>query len=130
MTVYVDSSAAVKLIAQEVHSEAMSAWAATNTEDLVSSTILRTETLRAAHRRSADAVIRARSLLDGVILLPITPDTCERAASLPPSSMRSLDAIHLATALSVVDEISGVLTYDDRLAMACREHGLPVLAPV
>lgn len=96
---------------------------------LVSSLLLRTESLRVAHRLTPDAVVHARSLIDSVILLPITPDTCERAASLPPSSMRSLDAIHLATALSVVDEISGVLTYDDRLATACREHGVPVLAP-
>lgn len=128
-TIYLDTSALVKLVWLEAHSEALRQWLTGSKVRLVSSLLLHTEALRVAHRLTTDAVARTRSLLDGVILLPITPDTCERAAALSPSSMRSLDAIHLATALTVVQEISGVLTYDERLAESCSAHGITVMAP-
>lgn len=128
-TIYFDTSALVTLVSQEEHSDALQQWLTGSEVRLVSSLLLHTEALRVAHRLTADAVARTRALLDGVILLPITPDTCERAASLSPSSMRSLDAIHLATALGVVHEISGVLTYDERLAESCSAHGITVIAP-
>jgi uncharacterized protein len=54
---------------------------------------------------------------------------CEVAADLDPSILRSLDAAHLATALSVGDELEGIVTYDERLATAARALGLGVLHP-
>lgn len=61
--------------------------------------------------------------------MELTPDIRQQAEHLPPSELRALDAIHLATALSVADQIGAVLTYDVRLAGAARSAGLTVLAP-
>lgn len=63
------------------------------------------------------------------MFVQLTPSLLERAALLEPPELRSLDAIHLATALSLGDELDGLVTYDERLARAARERGIPTLAP-
>ena len=63
------------------------------------------------------------------MFVQLTPSLLERAALLEPPELRSLDAIHLATALSLGDELDGLVTYDERLARAARESGVPTLAP-
>jgi len=64
-----------------------------------------------------------------VALVPLDDAVLERAARLAPGALRTLDALHLATALSVADEIGVVLTYDERLTAAARDAGLLVRSP-
>jgi predicted nucleic acid-binding protein len=124
---YVDTSAFLKLVVEEAHSAAFRSWAEDHDGELFSSDLLHTESLRAARRHSTDALREARRRLEVVALVRMTPDVCERAAELDPAILRSLDALHLAAALSLADELEGVVTYDDRLAEACTLYGVEVI---
>lgn len=126
---YLDTSAAVKLLFNERESAELARWLAESGASLVSSSLLVTELLRTASQGAEGAVLAARSLLNTVYLDSITGPVLELAAHLGPTSMRSLDAIHLATALRNFHFLSGLITYDKRLAVACREHGVPVVSP-
>ena len=129
MAYYLDTSAFLKLVVSEAESRGLRKWATADGMVLVASDLLRTEALRAARRHSPAALLQARTLLDGVALMALTPDICERAAELDPSILRSLDALHLASALALGDDLHAVVTYDERLAAACAAHGVAVLAP-
>ena len=63
------------------------------------------------------------------MLIKVATDTFEAAGLLDPGVLRTLDAIHLAVALDLGDELEGMVTYDDRLAQAASDHGIPVVAP-
>jgi predicted nucleic acid-binding protein len=65
-----------------------------------------------------------------LVLLTLSTSVCERAAILEPEVMRSLDALHLAAALEMGDELEGVVTYDQRLAVGAEALGISVAAPV
>jgi predicted nucleic acid-binding protein len=129
MAFYLDTSAAAKLVVAEPESEAMASWAATHGTRVIASDLLRTELLRATRRAAPDRMQRARAVLDAVILLSLTSSTFERAATLDPDELRSLDALHLAAALELGDELDGMVTYDDRMAAAAGLHGVAVIAP-
>lgn len=129
MAFYVDSSAAVKLVVEEPETAALSAWAVTRDGDLVSSDLVRTELLRATKRAAPDRLVRAREVLDALVLMELPTAVFERAAILEPEVLRSLDALHLAAALELGDDLDGVVTYDGRLADSARSIGIPVLAP-
>jgi predicted nucleic acid-binding protein len=126
---YLDTSAAVKLVQREAGSDELQAWLAGEERMLVSSLLLRTELLRATRRVRPDLLGRARALLDHITLLDVSMDVCERAGLLDPDGMRSLDAIHLASALTLIDELEGVVAYDVRLRAAAVAVGLTVIAP-
>jgi uncharacterized protein len=102
----------------------MGSWAG-----YVSSVLLGTEAIRACARHEAGYAQDAREWLSDVAMLPLTDSILDAAASLRPAGLRSLDALHLATALSVRDDVGVFLSYDDRLAEAAREHGLRVAQP-
>ena len=72
---------------------------------------------------------RARAVLDSITLLNVPAETFERAAELEPLLLRSLDAIHLAAALELGDELDGIVTYDDRLSDAAELLGVVVVSP-
>lgn len=129
MAYYLDTSAAVKLVVAEAHTAALTAWVVDHDGEIVSSDLLRTELLRATRRGAPHAMTRARAVLDAVTLLTIPTSTFERAADLEPDLLRSLDALHLATALELGDDLRGFVTYDDRLTRAAELHGITVLAP-
>lgn len=95
----------------------------------VSSSLLAVEAIRACARYSRSHAIAARSFLEGLALLPLDDAVLEEAASLAPAGLRSLDALHLATALSIRDEIGAFVTYDQRLADAAGDRGLNVVRP-
>ena len=128
-TFYLDSSAAVKLIVEESGSGALRRWIAAEDPDFVSSDLLRVEVLRATRRHSPEAVAAAREVLLAVTLLPLTADLCQDAGMIDPAVLRSLDALHLAAALSLGDDLTAVITYDEGLAQGCRAYGLAVVAP-
>jgi hypothetical protein len=75
-----------------------------------------------------DAHRLARPRLEALTLLSLTADICERAGDLDPVIVRSLDSLHLASALSLADELEGIVTYE-RLGVAAGLHGVAVLAP-
>lgn len=125
---YLDSSAFVKLVLPEPETPALVA-ALKGTVRLVASEILEVEVLRATRRGSGD-IAAARTQLAAVRLLPLGADIRTLASELNPPTVRSLDAIHLATALSLDDRLSGLYTYDERMALAARKTGLDVQAPI
>ena len=126
---YLDTSAAVKLLFAERESAAMGRWWAVTGPRVVSSDLLRTELLRVTRRVDPEQTTRARALLDSLTLLRLSTTLCERAAMLDPEALRSLDALHLAAALELGDELEGVVTYDRRLAEASRALGIRSVAP-
>ena len=95
----------------------------------VSSALLAVESIRACSRRSAEDGREARIWLEGISLLPLDEAILDRATELEPAGLRSLDALHLATALSIRDELGVFVAYDNRLAGAARKRGLPVAQP-
>jgi predicted nucleic acid-binding protein len=126
---YLDTSAAVKLVVEEVGSKALRTWLLQATEPIVSSDLLRTELLRATRRGAPDQVRQARAVLDSLTLLTLSTSLFEHAATIEPDLLRSLDALHLAAALDLGDDLDGVITYDDRLASAAEALGIVVVAP-
>lgn len=129
MAFYPDTSAAVKLVVSEPHAKAMSSWANEHADLIVSSDLLRTELLRATLRGAPDEMPRARAVLDSITILTLPTPLFERAAELEPTLLRSLDAVHVAAALDLGDELDGIVTYDDRLAEAAKLHGVQVISP-
>ncbi|WP_298347410.1 type II toxin-antitoxin system VapC family toxin [Ferrimicrobium sp.] len=129
MAFYLDTSAAAKLVMVEPDSPAMARWAAVHESQVIASDLLRTELLRATRRAAPDRVQRARSVLDALTLLSLTSATFERAAILDPHELRSLDALHIAVALELGDELDGIVTYDERMAAAASSYGIGVIMP-
>lgn len=126
--VYVDASAFVKLVLVEAETPALIA-ALEGVQLLVASQVLEVEVLRATRRGGGDVSL-ARAQLDAVRLMPLSEGIRRQASDLTPGSVRSLDAIHIATALSLGERLGGLCTYDQRMSDAGREAGLDVLAPV
>ncbi len=125
-----DSSALAKLVIRERETAPLRAWLAAREEAAWSgSSLTRVEVVRAVARAQAAAVPAARRLLAGMDLIPVGPDVLEVAADLRPPSLRSLDALHLATALSLGSALEAFVVYDERLAQAATDAGLPVVAP-
>ena len=129
MAFYLDTSAAAKLVVAEAGSEALASWAAAYEKWLIASDLLRTELLRATRRAAPDRMTRARAVLDALTLFSLTSATFERAATLDPKELRSLDALHLAAALELGDELDGIVTSDSRMAVAASLYGVAVIAP-
>lgn len=127
---YLDASALVKLVAPEPESEALAA-AIEDAAAFVSSVVAAVEVRRAAARVGADggALERADRVMGRVDLLWLDADLLERAARLGHASLGTLDAIHLASALSLGDELAAFVAYDDPLRRAAEASGLPVSAP-
>lgn len=119
----------VKLVISEPESEAL--WATIGSEwpQLLASEILAIETARATLRLGSGTSAVVARRLRSVALLPLTAEIRKVAGHVGPPELRTLDAIHLATALSASDRIGAVLTYDTRLAQASADAGLRVLAP-
>jgi predicted nucleic acid-binding protein len=128
--IYLDSSALVKLVFEEAESGALVRWLDDRREmPKVTSQLATIELVRTCRRRDEEAVNDARLLLTGVDLLPVTGDVIEQAAVVGPAELRSLDAIHLASALLIRDDVTTLVAYDTRLQTAAIAAGLEVAAP-
>lgn len=125
---YLDTSAFIKLIRSEPESRALRAEIASG-DGLVSSALLLVEGRRAASRYGGIALMRAKAALSTVTLLPIDDLTLEAAAGLRPPELRSLDALHLAAAVSLGGDLGLLYCYDARLASAGTAIGLDVCQP-
>jgi len=125
---YIDASAFVKLFALEPESEAVAAAMDSAWSNLVANEILAVEAFRAAVRVGGDAPALASRFLRRVVLLPLSSEVREQACRIGTPELRTLDAIHLATALGHA-QVDAIFTYDKRLAQAGSDAGLRVLAP-
>jgi len=126
---YFDSSALVKLARTEVESSALQAWLSSSQRPVASSLLAKTEVLRALRRLDPEVFAVGRQVVDGIELVGVTPEIAERAIAVAGPSLRSLNAIHLATALELGDDVSAFVAYDRRLVEAAADAGLPVVSP-
>ncbi|MFC7220275.1 type II toxin-antitoxin system VapC family toxin [Streptomyces polyrhachis] len=128
--IYLDSAAVVKLVHAEAGSRALRAWLLERADDSwVSSALLEIEVFRALARHAPEALTRLHPVLDLVELVGLEPAVRLLAQTLQPATVRSLDAVHLATALHLGPLVTSFVTYDKRLADAARGAGLSVAAP-
>lgn len=128
MHCYLDSSALAKLVIREPESHALRTFLK-RSELMISSAIAETELRRAARRVSDLTVKAAPRVLSVVALMEVSRDLLSAASLLEPVSLRTLDSIHLATAVELADELDSFVTYDLKLAEAARSAGLPVVQP-
>jgi predicted nucleic acid-binding protein len=127
---YIDTSAAFKLLAAEEHAEAFLAFYREHRDDeWISSDLLRIEVTRAVTRHWRALIPDAQRLLDAFEYIQIDEEVVRTAMVEPDPLLRSLDAIHLATARLLGEELTALLTYDDRLAKAADDAGIPVHIP-
>ena len=128
--IYLDSSALVKLALAEPESATLTRWLAQRADvPMVSSIIHRTEVARAVWRASPDQLPRSYRQMRGVEIVPLSRTIAEAAGAQTPPTLRSLDAIHLASALALRDDLTALVAYDKRLLAAAREAGLAVASP-
>lgn len=125
---YLDSSAIVKLAVREPESEALRRYLR-HRRPLLSSALARTEVLRALLPGGEPAVTAGRRVLEQLDLVRVNDRILDLAGSLLPVELRSLDAIHLATAKRLGAELSEIVTYDDRMVAAARAMGLKTSTP-
>jgi predicted nucleic acid-binding protein len=125
---YLDSSAIVKLVVPEPETKALRDLLRTWPER-VSSVIARIEVERVARRIGGGTVRRARTVLSRVALVELDDELVHAAAAVESTDLRTLDAIHVATALSLGEDLGAMCAYDARLADAAAATGAKVLAP-
>ncbi|MGH2556837.1 MAG: type II toxin-antitoxin system VapC family toxin [Actinomycetota bacterium] len=125
---YLDSSAIVKLVVPEPETRALRehlrSW-----PERVSSVIARVEVVRAARRVGLSAARRAEAVVARLGLVELDDEVIQRASRLKPPEVRTPDAIHLATALSLGDDLGAVCVYDARVSSVAGTLGLTTLAP-
>jgi uncharacterized protein len=126
---YVDTSALVKLVVAEAETAALEHDLAARA-GLLCSALGATELLRACQRGLPRRYLgQVDEVVSALVLLDVTPAILSRAAALAPADLRTLDAIHLATVLSLDDSTVEIVTYDARMARAARAHGLRTVHP-
>jgi len=124
---YLDSSALVKLAVREPESDALRRFLR-GKKELCASALVRTEVTRALLGLGVAAVARGAEVVARVELVRVNDRILDAAGRLAPLELRSLDAIHLATA-EAAGSVKVVVTYDVRMAAAARTLGWKVAAP-
>jgi predicted nucleic acid-binding protein len=125
---YLDSSAIVKLAVREPESVALRRYLRRR-QPLISTALARTEVLRALLPAGDEAVTRGRAVLQRIALVRVNDRILNAAGVLRPPELRSLDAIHLATAHELGDALSALITYDERMATAAKQLGYRIVQP-
>jgi predicted nucleic acid-binding protein len=127
---YADTSAVIKLLVEESHAKAFAAFYDAHADaEWVSSALLRIELARAVTRALPALLPDARDLLLAFSLVAIDDDIVEAAMNEPDRGLRSLDAIHLATARILGEDLDALVSYDDRLLKAASDAGLATASP-
>jgi predicted nucleic acid-binding protein len=120
----------IKLLVEETHSKAFAAFYDDRADsEWVSSALLRIELTRAVVRAMPALLPDARDLLTAFSYIAIDDDIVEAAMNEPDRGLRSLDAIHLATARLLAPEVDAIVSYDDRLIKAAADAGLVTASP-
>jgi predicted nucleic acid-binding protein len=128
--IYLDTSATVKLVAAEEESAALINWLNDHPdENLATNAIGHIELIRAAARTRPDAVALARNVASTIDTLVLTDTIASVAATISPAELRTLDAIHLATAHNHRQSLTALCAYDRRLLEAAESQGLPTASP-
>jgi len=132
--IYLDTSAVMKLVVPEAYSADLGSWILKRGDStLISSQLLRVELLRAVRRREPAKLAQAEAWLRSIDSVAISTEVVERAAGYPDEDLRSLDAIHLATAERIseaaTEPLEAFVVYDLRLREAAKSHGLPASSP-
>ena len=128
--IYLDSAAVVKLVHAEPESPALRRWLDERAETgWISAVLTEIESFRALARYAPDTVCRLPAVLDQIDLIGLDPRIRVLARTVKPATVRSLDAIHLGTALYSRPGLTSFVTYDKRLSDAAQAAGLPVDSP-
>jgi uncharacterized protein len=128
--IYFDTSALVKLVFDETESKALAEWVMVRADvPKVSSDLSTIELLGTCRRVDEGALESANVLLSGIDFLPMDRAIVDKAATLDPSELRSLDAIHLASALSVKESLTALVAFDAQLCSAAAQVGIEVVSP-
>lgn len=125
---YLDASALVKLVVTEPETQALLTYL-TDFPGRLTSVISAVEVPRAAARHGLPATAQLSHLRDSVDLFDLDAGVLEGAAEVKPVGLRTLDAIHVATAVALRDDLVAMVSYDHRLIDAARAAGLPVVSP-
>ena len=127
--IYFDTSALVKLVREEAETEVLNDWLVTRRGiRRVTSSLARVELIRAVRPDGDESIRQASRILVELDNMPMTYDLLDMAGALP-QPIRSLDAIHLASALRVRADLTAFVAYDKRLLAAADEVGLPIASP-
>ena len=128
--IYLDSSALMKLVREEAETEALRDWLASKPEvPVVTSELGRVEVLRAARRAGSDALTEAHAVIGDVDLIPLDRGVQDIACEIADPPLRTLDALHLASAVLLGDDLTVLAAYDRRLLAAAQVAGLPTITP-
>ncbi|MGN6795761.1 MAG: type II toxin-antitoxin system VapC family toxin, partial [Streptosporangiaceae bacterium] len=123
-----DTSALLKLVHAEPESMPLRTWLARHPADLLSSALIRAEASRALMRNDPAALPQLTRVLAVIAQIPVSEVILDRAATLPDPGLRTLDAIHLASA-ELTPGIKTMLVYDKRMAEAARKMRITVASP-
>jgi predicted nucleic acid-binding protein len=128
--IYLDTSAFLKTLLAEPQSDALSAYLTSfGSPRFVSSALLAVEARRSVLRAEPTSLPRLDLELLDVIQVDLTGVVLETASRLPDPMLRALDAIHVATALLIRDDLEVLVSYDHRMLAAAAAHGLPTASP-
>jgi predicted nucleic acid-binding protein len=127
--IYLDVSAFVKVIVEEAESDALRGFLAGEGGRYISSALLRSEALRAVRHHGSEVLGATREGLRRVDLVAIDDRILDTAGLLETGVLRTLDAIHVATALAIGDDLDVVVTYDERMIKASALLGIPTATP-
>jgi predicted nucleic acid-binding protein len=128
--IYLDSSALMKLVRREAETDALHAWLQERREQpVVSSELGRVEVLRAARRAGGPVLTEARAVVGDLDLIPLDRAVQDVACDIGDPMLRTLDALHLASALLLGDALTAFVAYDHRLADGAHAAGLSVVTP-
>ena len=125
---YLDSSALVKLAVMEPESAALRRYLRRR-RPLLTTALARTEVLRALLLEGEQVIVRGRAVLGAVELVRVNDGILNAAGVLLPADLRSLDAIHLATARQLGADLGQIVTYDDKMLSAADRLGFKVVSP-
>jgi predicted nucleic acid-binding protein len=129
MAYVVDSSALVKLIVSEQHSKTLGSWVATCNQDLFISELARTEVGRAISRVDPNLNKQFNAIINRFGVIRISTQVLTIAETLSPTSLRTLDAIHLSSCIILGDALTGFVTYDNAQASAALMNRIDVFTP-
>jgi uncharacterized protein len=128
--IYLDSSALVRLAVVEANTVALTRWLAEHEDQArATSDLARVEVTRAVMRAMPTALLQAHHVVARTYKVTLTEQVLTTAAALQPQSLRSLDAIHLACALTLGARLTAFVCYDDRLTAAAQTLNLPAVSP-
>ena len=129
MAYVVDSSALVKLIVNEQHSKSLSSWVDGCKQDLFISELARTEVSRAIARVDSNLNKQFNAIVTRFGVIRVSTQVLTIAAVLSPTTLRTLDAIHLASCVILSDDLTGFVTYDNAQASAASINSIEVITP-